>query len=207
MGNRGRLAVWASGNGTTLQNLIDRSRVADSLTEVVLVISDVAEARALERARVAGIESAFVSWKGRPAEESSREAFDACRRSKVDWVVLAGFLKKLVVAADFAGRIINVHPSLIPAFSGQGCYGHRVHEAAIERGVKISGCTVHFCDNEYDHGPIILQRAVEVFESDTAQSLAERVQQAEREALPEAINLLVSGSVVLEGGRVKRVIR
>lgn len=204
MANRARLAVWASGSGTTLQNLIDRSAVGTLSGEVVLVISDVANARALERAKNEGIESVHVPWKGRSIEQASEEAFDRCRQVDAKLVVLAGFLKRIVVPEDFAGRIINVHPSLIPAFSGQGCYGHRVHQAAIDRGVTVSGCTVHFCDNEYDHGPIILQRVVEVKEEDTAENLASRVQEAEREALPEAINLLVTGKIELVGGRVRR---
>ncbi len=204
MANRARLAVWASGSGTTLQNLIDRSAVGTLSGEVVLVISDVANARALERAKDAGIESVHVPWKGRSIEQASEEAFDRCRQVDAKLVVLAGFLKRIVVPEDFAGRIINVHPSLIPAFSGQGCYGHRVHQAAIDRGVTVSGCTVHFCDNEYDHGPIILQRVVEVKEEDKAEDLASRVQEAEREALPEAINLLVTGKIELVGGRVRR---
>jgi phosphoribosylglycinamide formyltransferase-1 len=204
MANRARLAVWASGSGTTLQNLIDRSAVGTLSGEVVLVISDVANARALERAKNEGIESVHVPWMGRSIEQASEEAFDRCRQVDAKLVVLAGFLKRIVVPEDFAGRIINVHPSLIPAFSGQGCYGHRVHQAAIDRGVTVSGCTVHFCDNEYDHGPIILQRVVEVKEEDTAENLASRVQEAEREALPEAINLLVTGKIELVGGRVRR---
>jgi phosphoribosylglycinamide formyltransferase-1 len=204
MANRARLAVWVSGSGTTLQNLIDWSAVGALSGEVVLVISDVANARALERAKDAGIESVHVPWKGRAIEQASEEAFDRCRQVDAKLVVLAGFLKRIVVPEDFAGRIINVHPSLIPAFSGQGCYGYRVHQAAIDRGVTVSGCTVHFCDNEYDHGPIILQRVVEVKEEDKAEDLASRVQEAEREALPEAINLLVTGKIELVGGRVRR---
>ncbi len=204
MANRARLAVWASGSGTTLQNLMDRSASGRLSADVVLVISDVASALALERAKNAGIEFRHVPWKGRSIESASEEAFDRCRKADASLVVLAGFLKRIVVPDDFAGRIINVHPSLIPAFSGQGCYGHRVHEAALERGVRVSGCTVHFCDNEYDHGPIILQRVVEVKEEDTADDLAARVQEAEREALPEAINLLVTGQIECVGGRVRR---
>jgi formyltetrahydrofolate-dependent phosphoribosylglycinamide formyltransferase len=204
MANRARLAVWASGSGTTLQNLIDRSTAGTLSADVVLVISDISNAGALDRARNAGIEFCQVSWKGRSIESASQDAFEVCRKVDASLVVLAGFLKRIVVPEDFTGRIINVHPSLIPAFSGQGCYGHRVHEAAIARGVTVSGCTVHFCDNEYDHGPIISQRIVEVKEDDTADDLAARVQRAEREALPEAINSIVAGKIEVVGGRVRR---
>ncbi|MBY0588671.1 phosphoribosylglycinamide formyltransferase [bacterium] len=205
MTDRARLAVWASGSGTTLQNLIDRSRSGSLSAEIVLVLSDVEHARALQRAEESGIAHHHVPWKNASSATASMQAFEYCRRVNADWVVLAGFLKKVVVPDDFAGRIINVHPSLIPAFSGKGCYGHRVHEAAIARGVTISGCTVHFCDNEYDHGPIILQQAVHVLPNDTPDTLAHRVQEAEREALPEAINLLVKGQVRLRGNLVDRV--
>jgi formyltetrahydrofolate-dependent phosphoribosylglycinamide formyltransferase len=204
MPDRARLAVWASGNGSTLQNLIDRSVAGTLDAEIVAAISDIATARALDRARHAGIAAYHVSWKGRPVEEASEEAFGHCRTANANLVVLAGFLKRIFVPSDFADRIINVHPSLIPAFSGQGCFGHHVHESAIARGVTVSGCTVHFCDNEYDHGPIILQRVVDVFDDDTPSTLADRVQQAEREALPEAINQIVAGRVWMEGGRVRR---
>jgi phosphoribosylglycinamide formyltransferase-1 len=113
--------------------------------------------------------------------------FDAIRRSGARWVIMGGYLEHLLIPNDFENRVVNIHPSLIPAFCGKGMYGLRVHQAAIDFGVKISGCTVHFVDNQYDHGPILLQRACEVLEGDTAETLQKRVFELECEALPEAI--------------------
>jgi phosphoribosylglycinamide formyltransferase 1 len=118
-------------------------------------------------------------------------------------VCLAGFLQLLPIADDFLGRVMNVHPALLPAFGGKGYHGLRVHEAALEAGVKVSGCTVHFADNEYDHGPIILQRVVPVEEDDTPESLQARVFAQECEAYPEAITLFAQGRLRIEGRRVR----
>jgi formyltetrahydrofolate-dependent phosphoribosylglycinamide formyltransferase len=133
----------------------------------------------------------------------SREIFDQCRRHGVDLVVMGGFLKQLTIPDDFARRVVNIHPALIPAFCGKGYYGHRVHEAVLEYGAKLSGCTVHFADNQYDHGPVILQKAVPVLDDDTPETLAARVFQAECEAYPEAIQLLAENRVRMEGRRVR----
>ena len=116
---------------------------------------------------------------------------------------MAGFLKFAPVPADFANRVVNIHPALIPAFCGLGYYGLRVHQAVLDYGAKISGCTVHFVDNQYDHGPIILQRVVPVEEEDTPETLAARVFAAECEALPEAIRLFAAGRVAVDGRRVR----
>jgi formyltetrahydrofolate-dependent phosphoribosylglycinamide formyltransferase len=120
-----------------------------------------------------------------------------------DLVILAGFLFLFQPRARYAGRVLNVHPALIPAFCGKGFYGARVHRAVIESGVKVSGCTVHFADDQYDHGPIILQRAVPVLDDDTPEALAERVQAAERDLYPEAIRLWAAGRLRIEGRRVR----
>lgn len=194
-----RLAVFASGSGTTLQNLMDRSQEGRLDASVVVVISDQEKAKALDRARAVNVPAHYFPYRPKDVANYSHEAFDICRQAKADLVVLAGFLKLIHIPQDFVGHVINVHPSLIPAFCGKGCYGHHVHEAAIERGVKVSGCTVHYCDNEYDHGPIILQRVVDVTSEDDADSLAAKVQAAEREALPEAIQLISQGRVTLHG--------
>src|SRR5207244_9125607 len=122
-------------------------------------------------------------------EESSQCIFDRCREARLDLACLAGFLQLLPVPDDFAGRVMNIHPALIPAFCGKGFYGHRVHEAVLEYGVKVTGCTVHFVDNEYDHGPIILQRSVPVIDDDTHETLAARVFEQECDAYPEEIPL------------------
>lgn len=198
-----RLAVFASGGGTTLQNLLNRIESGSLPAMVELVISENPDAYALERASRAGIDVEVVPYVPGDPSRFSERAFGACRRQGVELVVLAGFLKLLEIPADFVGRVINVHPALIPAFCGQGYYGRRVHQAVLEAGVKVTGCTVHFCDNEYDHGPIVLQRAVVVEEGDTADSLAARVQEAEREALPEAICLIANGRVEIVGRRAR----
>ncbi len=116
---------------------------------------------------------------------------------------MAGFLKRVTIPDDFTNRVVNIHPGLIPAFCGQGFYGQRVHQAVLDYGAKISGCTVHFADNDYDHGPVILQRAVPVLDDDTAKTLAARVFQAECAAYPEAIQLIADGRVRVEGRKVR----
>ena len=128
--------------------------------------------------------------------------FAACREAGVDYVAMAGFLKLAPVPDDFAGRVVNIHPALIPAFCGPGMYGDRVHQAVLDAGVKVTGCTVHFVDNEYDHGPIIWQQPVPVFDDDTADTLAKRVFEVEKEAYPHVLKLLAAGRIKLEGGRV-----
>jgi len=120
-----------------------------------------------------------------------------------DLVAMAGFLKRITIPEDFINRVTNIHPALIPAFCGEGMYGHHVHEAVVEYGAKLSGCTVHFADNQYDHGPVILQQAVPVLDGDTPDDLAGRVFEAECEAYPEALRLLAAGRVKVEGRRVR----
>jgi formyltetrahydrofolate-dependent phosphoribosylglycinamide formyltransferase len=199
-----RLAVLLSGNGTTLQNLLDRSADGRLPAEVVLVVSNRRAALGLERADRAGIPTAVVERAACPsADEFGRRIFECCRRARVDLVCFGGFLQLLPIPDDFAGRVMNIHPALIPAFCGRGLYGHRVHEAALEAGVKVSGCTVHFADNVYDHGPIIIQRVVPVLDDDTPDTLAARVFAQECEAYPEAIRLFAEGRLRIEGRRVR----
>lgn len=182
-----RLAVLASGGGTTLQNLIDRCADGRLSARIAVVVVDRADALALERARRAGIPNAIVLGKGKSSRQLGAETFAICRAHHVDLVVMGGYLRLVEIPDDFAGRVLNVHPSLIPAFCGKGFHGRRVHEAVLARGCKISGCTIHLVDNQYDHGPILSQRAVAVAPDDTPDSLAARVFAAECEALPEAI--------------------
>ncbi len=199
-----RLAVLLSGNGTTLQNLLDRIADDRLRAQIALVISNRHDAYGLERARLAGIPAAVVERADCSCrDEFGRRIFDLCRQAQADLVCLAGFLQLLPIPDDFLGRVMNIHPSLIPAFCGKGFYGHRVHEAALQMGVKVSGCTVHFADNVYDHGPIILQRVVPVLDSDTPDSLAARVFEQECEAYPEAIRLFAEGRLRIEGRRVR----
>ena len=199
-----RLAVFLSGNGTTLQNLLDRIANGRLKAQIVLVASNHADAFGLVRAENAGIPTAVVDRKTFPSrDEFSRSLFDLCREHRVELVCLAGFLQLIQIPDDFQGRVMNIHPALIPAFCGKGYYGHHVHEAALAYGVKITGCTVHFCDNQYDHGPIILQRPVSVLDDDTADSLTARVFEQECEAYPEAIHLFADGRLRIEGRRVR----
>jgi formyltetrahydrofolate-dependent phosphoribosylglycinamide formyltransferase len=204
MSTPSRLAVLLSGNGTTLQNLLDRCADGRLRAEVVLVVANRPDAFGLERARRAGVPAAVVDRADCDSrDEFGRRIFDLCRQHKVDLVCLGGFLQLLPIPDDFAGRVMNIHPALIPAFCGKGFYGHRVHEAALAAGVKVSGCTVHFADNVYDHGPIILQRVVPVLDDDTPDDLAARIFAQECEAYPEAVRLFAEGRLHVEGRRVR----
>jgi phosphoribosylglycinamide formyltransferase-1 len=195
-----RLAVLLSGSGTTLQNLIDRIADGRLHARIVQVISSVPEAFGLERARRAGLPIAVITRKEAGSrDEFSRRIFDLCRRADAELVCMAGFLQLITIPEDFTNRVMNIHPALIPAFCGKGFYGHKVHEAVLEYGAKVSGCTVHFADNEYDHGAIILQRAVPVLDDDTPDTLAARVFEQECEAYPEAIGLFAEGRLKIEG--------
>ena len=199
-----RLAVLLSGSGTTLQNLLDHSARGQLPAQIVLVIASRPDAFGLTRAEHAAIPTEVVQAKNYPSrQEFSRRIFDLCRQAQVDLVCLAGFLQLIHVPDDFQGRVMNIHPALIPAFCGKGYYGHHVHEAALAYGVKLSGCTVHFADNLYDHGPIILQRAVPVLDDDTPESLAARVFAAECEAYPQVIQWFAQGRLRVEGRRVR----
>ncbi len=198
-----RLAVLISGGGTTLQNFLDR--IADGLLDakVVQVISSRADAFGLERARKAGVPAAvFTRKECASVEEFGLRIIDLIRRSQADLICLAGFLQYLPIPDDFRNRVMNIHPALLPAFGGKGMYGHHVHEAVLAYGAKVSGCTVHFVDDEYDHGPVILQRAIPVLEGDTPESLAFRVFEQECEAYPEAVRLYAAGRLAVDGRQV-----
>jgi phosphoribosylglycinamide formyltransferase-1 len=195
-----RLAILLSGSGTTLQNLLDHIRNGKLAAQVVLVISNRPEAFGLTRAAGAAIETLVISRKEKPSAEAFSQAiFEQCKKARVDLVCLAGFLQFLLIPNEFESRVMNIHPSLIPAFCGKGFYGHHVHQAVLDYGVKITGCTVHFVDNEYDHGPIILQKSVAVLPEDNAETLAGRVFEQECLAYPEAINLYAAGKIRVEG--------
>jgi formyltetrahydrofolate-dependent phosphoribosylglycinamide formyltransferase len=199
-----RLAVLLSGGGTTLQNLLDHIADGRLQARIVLVVSSRADAFGLIRAEQAGVPTAVVTSRNYASgEQFSQRIFDLCRQADADLVCLAGFLQLIRIPDDFQARVMNIHPSLIPAFCGQGFYGQHVHEAVLAYGVKISGCTVHFADNVYDHGPIILQRAVPVLDEDTTETLAARVFAEECQAYPEAIRLFASGKLQLGGRRVQ----
>jgi phosphoribosylglycinamide formyltransferase-1 len=199
-----RLAVLLSGGGGTLQNLLDRIADGRLNAQVVLVVSNRADVFGLARAEAAGVPTAVVERRDCASrEEFSERVFEHCRRARAELVCLAGFLQLLTIPDDFLNRVLNIHPSLMPAFCGKGFYGHHVHEAALAYGVKVSGCTVHFADNQYDHGPIVLQRTVPVLDDDTPETLAERVFAQECEAYPEAIRLFAVGRLRVEGRKVR----
>jgi formyltetrahydrofolate-dependent phosphoribosylglycinamide formyltransferase len=202
-----RLAVLISGSGRTLKNFIDLAEEGELPVEIRLVISSTAKAGGLKFAREAGIPIRVVGRAEYPAGsagdvEFGEAIFSSCRGAGVDYVAMAGFLKLAPLPDDFVGRVVNIHPALIPAFCGPGMYGHRVHQAVLDAGVKVTGCTVHFVDNQYDAGPIIWQQPVPVFDDDTAQTLADRVFEVEKEAYPHVLKLLAAGRIKLEGRRV-----
>jgi phosphoribosylglycinamide formyltransferase-1 len=171
--------VLLSGSGRTLQNFLDRAARGWRVLDIRCVISDRESAFGLERARRAGI-PAHVA-------RDPEQIYALLRRTGVELVLLAGWLRLLPIAPDFAGAVLNIHPALLPAFGGKGFYGDRVHRAVLESGATESGCTVHLCDAEYDHGPILLQERVPVLPDDTPEALAARVFAAECEAYPAAI--------------------
>lgn len=199
-----RIAVLISGGGTTLRNFIEKIAAGQLPVEIGLVVSSSSTSRGLQFASDASIPSAVVERKAFGSQDMfSREIFERCRQQKIDLVVMAGFLKRITVPDDYVDRVVNIHPALMPAFCGEGFYGHHVHESVLNYGAKVSGCTVHFADNEYDHGPVILQKAVPVLDDDTPDTLAARVFEAECEAYPEALRLLAEGRVKIEGRRVR----
>ncbi len=183
-----RLAVLISGSGRTLQNFIRLMERGDLPVEIRLVISSTPRAGGLRFAHEAEIPTQVFSRRdARDDRDYSEKIFHACRDAEIDYVAMAGFLKFLLIPPDFENRVLNIHPALLPAFGGPGMYGHHVHQAVLAAEVPESGCTVHWVDNQYDHGPILLQRRVEVRPGDTSDTLADRVFQAELIAYPEVL--------------------
>jgi formyltetrahydrofolate-dependent phosphoribosylglycinamide formyltransferase len=199
-----RLAVLLSGSGTTLQNLIDCIANGTLSATIAVVIGSRAGAGGVERARQNGIPAIVVPRSAYDTVDRFNDALHAALENHAfDLVVLAGFLSPLQLRGRYTRRVLNIHPALIPAFCGKGFYGMKVHQAVIDSGVKITGCTVHFADDEYDHGPIILQGAVDVRDDDTADSVAARVHQLEDKLYPEAIRLWAAGRLQIDGRRVR----
>ena len=197
-----RVAVLLSGEGTSLENLFEHID-AGLPARIAVVVASKANAGGIARAQRRGVPAIAVPRREFGDVHAFNDALhDALARFEIDLVALLGFLSPFEPRERFAGRVINVHPALIPAFSGHGFYGHRVHEAVLEAGVKVTGATVHFADDQYDHGPIILQEAVGVRDDDTPETLAARVQAAERRLVPEAIRLIAEGRLSVAGGRV-----
>jgi|WetSurMetagenome_2_1015567.scaffolds.fasta_scaffold29266_3 phosphoribosylglycinamide formyltransferase 1 len=198
-----RLGILLSGGGRTLENILERISTGHLKAEVAVVIASRPGIRGIDIGKAAGVPTHLV----RPKEFAGEEAFsDAVSRlldeARVDLVCLAGYLSLWIIPPRYLGRVMNIHPALLPAFGGKGMYGHHVHKAVIERGCKVSGCTVHFVNNAYDEGPIILQRAVPVYAEDTTDDLAARVFEQECIAYPEAIRLFIEGRLKVEGRQV-----
>jgi len=198
-----RIGACVSGGGTTVLNFVQRIADGRLNASVEVVVASRRQIKGVERARNAGLPVEVVAPRKHDGVEAFSDAlFSVMRDHRVELVALAGFLSIIRIPEDFAGRVMNIHPALIPAFCGKGYYGHRVHEAVLEYGAKVSGCTVHFADNHYDHGPVILQRAVPVLDDDDPDTLAARVFQQECEAYPEAIELFRCGRLKIDGRRV-----
>lgn len=199
-----RMAVLISGTGRSLKNMLEWIGDGRLTAEICLVLASTPSARGLQFAEKASVPIAVAERGKYPSQDAYSQAiFGQCRAAEAELVVLAGFIKRLTIPKDFENRVVNIHPALVPAFSGKGFYGHHVHEAVLEYGVKVSGCTVHFVDNEYDHGPVLLQKAVPVLDNDTLDTLESRVFDAECEAYPQALQLIAEGRVSLEGRRVR----
>jgi len=197
-----KIATLVSGGGRTVVNLLDESEAGRLPVEIALVIAD-RECAAIERLRARGATVELIPWPkgGGPLEWASR-VWPRIEAAGARLVCNCGFLRLLAIPTAWTGRVMNIHPGLLPRFGGKGMYGDRVHAAVLEAGEGESGCTVHFADNEYDKGPIILQRRVPVMPGDTVQTLAARVFEAECEAYPEAIRLFAEGRLRLEKGKV-----
>lgn len=199
------LAVLLSGRGRTLQNIIDYIQEGKLDARVVVVISSREDAYGLARAKRAGIETHCVPhklYKGDDAGKFSREIDKILSRYPVDLIVMAGFMHLFKAEGKYKGRVMNIHPALLPSFCGKGYYGHHVHQAVLDYGVKVSGCTVHFADDVYDRGPIILQAAVPVEDEDTVDTLAARVFAEECKLYPRAIQLFAEGRLEIKGRKV-----
>lgn len=199
-----KMAVLLTGSGTTLENIFQKQEADKLDIDVAVVVSSRPDAYGLERARKRNIPALTVERRKYVlAEEFSDAIFEAVAPFHPDLICLAGFMSLLSIPKPFHYRVLNIHPALLPSFGGKGYYGNKVHESVLRTGCKISGCTVHFVDNEYDQGPIIAQRAVPVNADDTVETLAARVQGAEREVYPEVIQLFTEGRLKVEGRTVR----
>lgn len=203
-----RLAVFVGtrGRGSNLMAIHEAARKGRLSAPVAVVIGARESAPALERARAEGLRTAVVNPKAMTEEEYGGALLSLLREAEVGAIALAGYLRRLPspVVAAFRHRIVNIHPALLPAFGGQGMYGEHVHRAVLEYGAKVSGCTVHFVDEAYDTGPVILQRVVPVEEGDTPETLAARILPVEHAALVEALQLLAEGRLTVDG-RIVRI--
>jgi len=199
------LAVLASGGGTNLQAIIDAIEKGELSAEIKIVISNNSKAFALERARKHNIQALHLSRKQfATSEEFDDKLLAVLKENQINMILLAGYMKILspIIIRTYRNRILNIHPALLPHFGGPGMYGIHVHEAVIKSGVKISGVTVHIVDEIYDHGAIVMQKAVEVKDDDTPESLAERVLKVEHQTYKEAIQLFAEDRIEIKDNRV-----
>ena len=197
-----RLGILISGGGTTFLNLHERIGQGTLDAEIACVISSKSKAKGLERAEEFGYPNYFVGRKKYPDDRAYSDAMtELLEKHGADLVILAGFLKKYLPGARYKERTLNIHPALIPAFCGHGFYGMKVHEAVWRRSCKVSGCTVHLVNENYDEGPIILQKTVGIVDSDTPEDIRRKVFEQECEAYPEAIRLFIENRIHFEGGR------
>jgi len=200
-----RIGVLASGGGTNLQAIIDACERGEIDGDVVVVISNIPDAYALERARKHRIDAFCFPHKGVTREQHEADIIACLEQHRVDLLCLAGYLRMLtpVLVDKYAGRVMNTHPALLPSFGGKGMHGLRVHQAVLDHGCKVSGCTIHFVSLDVDGGPIVLQKAVPVQEGDTAETLQERVLKEEHKLFPRAVQLFAQGKLKIEGRRVR----
>jgi len=199
------IGVLISGSGTNLQSLIDNIEKGNIKGTIKVVISNRRDAYGLERAKKHNIDTVYIRQKDYESfEDFNKAIIEVLKAHEVELVVLAGYLKILTpqFIEEYKNRIINIHPSLIPAFCGKGYYGIKVHEEVIDYGVKISGATVHYVDEEADTGPIIIQETVEVADEDTAESLQAKVLKIEHKILPLAVKYYCEGKIQIEGRKV-----
>ena len=198
-----RLVVLLSGSGTTLQNLVDLIQAGKLDASIELVVGSRQGLTGIDRARAAGLKTVVLPRKDyADVTAFSRDLFKHVDGALPDLICLAGWLCLLEIPQKYLGKMMNIHPSLLPSFSGKGMFGHHVHAAVLTHGCKVSGCTVHFVDNTYDNGPIIVQRACPVLDDDDADTLAAHVFEQEKLAYPEAIRLFASGQLHIDGRRV-----
>jgi len=202
---RTRIGVLASGGGTNLQAIIDSCDRGEIDGDVVVVVSNVPGAYALERARKHGIDAFAFDHGDQTREQHEKDIIDCLEGHQVDLVALAGYLRMLtpVFIEKYAGRLMNTHPALLPSFGGKGMHGLNVHKAVLDYGCKVSGCTIHFVTADVDGGPIILQKAVPVLEDDTPETLQARVLKEEHKLYSRAIQLFAQGKLRIEGRRVR----
>ena len=199
-----RLGILISGGGRTMMNILEQINQGKLNAQIAVVISSLSNVAGVEKAKAAGLDVKIVRKKDfADIDQFSRRLEEELVAANVDLVIQGGWLCLWKIPERYVGRVMNIHPALLPSFGGQGMWGHHVHEAVLTAGCRVSGCTVHFCTNEYDKGSIIIQRTCPVRDDDTADTLAERVFQQECIAYPQAIKLFAENRIIVENGKVK----